>query len=73
MNLRDDLRVCITGASSIHGWPIYRRLSGLLPPDRIFAIRPPSMEVPRGDNILPRCITDSRARKRSTVRRASRM
>lgn len=61
MNFRDDLRVFITGVSSIHGWPMYRRLSSLLPPDRIFAIRPPSMEVPRGDNILPRCITDFRA------------
>jgi hypothetical protein len=51
MKLRDDLRVFITGVSSIHGWPVYRRLSGLPPPDRIVAIRPPSMNVPRGNNM----------------------
>jgi dTDP-4-dehydrorhamnose reductase len=54
-------RVLITGVTSIHGWPIYKRLSALLPPERLFGIRPPQMRIPNHDNVASVCMTDAAA------------
>lgn len=52
-------RILITGSTSIHGWPIYRKLQSLVPPERLFGIRPPNMKVPAGDNVVSVCVTDT--------------
>lgn len=51
-------KILITGITSIHGWPIYKRLVELIPPERLYAIRSPKMEVPDAANVSPVCITD---------------
>jgi dTDP-4-dehydrorhamnose reductase len=48
----------MTGVTSIHGWPIYKKLKTILPPDRLFCIRPPQMKIPRDDNVTSVCMTD---------------
>jgi hypothetical protein len=45
-------RILITGITSIHGWPIYKKLKSLLEPDGLFGIRPPNMRIPHGKNVL---------------------
>lgn len=52
-------RVLITGVTSIHGWPIYKRLKSIVSHNRLFCIRPPQMKIPHGDNVSSVCITDS--------------
>lgn len=54
----------MTGITSIHGWPIYRKLQSLLPDNRLFAIRSPKMKIPKGNHVLPLCITDRKELKR---------
>lgn len=54
-------RILITGVTSIHGWPVYKKLKSLVPPNRLFCIRPPQMKIPRGDNVTSVCMTDARA------------
>jgi dTDP-4-dehydrorhamnose reductase len=51
----------MTGITSIHGWPIFKRLTTLVPPDNLFGIRPPQMKIPQGNNILSVCMTDAHA------------
>ncbi len=60
-DFRNRARVLITGVTSIHGWPVFRKLRSMLPPDRLLGIRPPKMHVPQGDNVVSRCMTDSPA------------
>jgi dTDP-4-dehydrorhamnose reductase len=55
-----DSRVLITGITSIHGWPIYRKLQAILPPDRLFGIRPPAMQIPDNKNTVSLCVTDAK-------------
>jgi dTDP-4-dehydrorhamnose reductase len=52
-------RILITGITSIHGWPLYQKLQSLVPPDRLFGVRPPNMRVPDSDNVASACMTDS--------------
>ncbi|MBI4649729.1 sugar nucleotide-binding protein, partial [Candidatus Desantisbacteria bacterium] len=54
-----DWRILITGITSIHGWPIYNRLKQLVPQKQLLAVRSPKMDIPRGENIHPLCITDN--------------
>jgi dTDP-4-dehydrorhamnose reductase len=54
-------RILITGVTSIHGWPIYKKLKALLPPSRLFGIRPPRMTVPDDDGVASVCMTDADA------------
>jgi dTDP-4-dehydrorhamnose reductase len=54
-----EFRILITGITSIHGWPIYRRLQSLLPPDRLFGVRPPNMRVPEDPNVVSACMADA--------------
>jgi dTDP-4-dehydrorhamnose reductase len=51
-------RILVTGVTSIHGWPVFRQLSRLVEPSRLFAVRSPKMAVPEGENVVPLCITD---------------
>ena len=48
----------MTGVTSIHGWPIFQRLSSLVPAGRLFGIRPPQMKIPDYDNVVSVCMTD---------------
>ncbi|HMD68664.1 MAG TPA: sugar nucleotide-binding protein [Chitinivibrionales bacterium] len=59
MNSRS--RILITGVTSIHGWPIYKKLKAILPPGRLFGIRPPQMTVPDDDSVTSVCMTDADA------------
>ncbi|MBU0755975.1 MAG: sugar nucleotide-binding protein [Planctomycetes bacterium] len=54
-------RILLTGASSIHGWPVFKALTDLMEPERLFAIRPPKMRVPEGPNVRSLHISDRRA------------
>ena len=53
------IRILITGITSIHGWPIYRKLQSLFPPNCLFGVRPPNMRVPEDDNVASVCMTDT--------------
>ncbi|MBN2011683.1 sugar nucleotide-binding protein [candidate division KSB1 bacterium] len=54
----ENKRVLVTGITSIHGWPIFSRLQGLLPSNQLYGIRPPKMAVPDGPNVESLCITN---------------
>ncbi|MFH1999356.1 MAG: sugar nucleotide-binding protein [Planctomycetota bacterium] len=54
----DTWRILLTGASSIHGWPVYKSLLKQVKPGQLFAVRPPKMRVPAGANVQSLCITD---------------
>ncbi len=54
-----DWRVLVTGVTSIHGWPIYKRLKQLVPKEQLLAVRSPKMNIPSGENIYSLCITDN--------------
>ncbi len=56
--LPQEWRVLMTGVTSIHGWPIFQRLSELLPPDQLYGIRPMQMARPKGINLHSVCIND---------------
>ena len=68
MLIPNHWKILVTGITSIHGWPIYRRLAQHLPTERLFGIRPPKTGMPVGPNVSAVCITDSdrlcRIRKR---------
>ncbi len=51
-------RVLVTGVTSIHGWPIFRRLSTELGPKNLVAIRPPKSRQPEAPNVRSACITN---------------
>lgn len=54
-------RILMTGITSIHGWPVYRRLRSSLPFERLFGCGPPGMRLPRpGPQVAALCITDKR-------------
>ncbi|MFC2140435.1 SDR family oxidoreductase [Candidatus Auribacterota bacterium] len=52
------MRVLITGITSIHGWPIFKKLKTMLPQESLFGIRPPKMSLPDDENVISLCITD---------------
>ena len=54
----DTSRVLITGITSIHGWPVYKKLKSIVGPDRLFGIRPPNMEIPDDSNAASICMTE---------------
>jgi dTDP-4-dehydrorhamnose reductase len=68
MHLPENWKILVTGITSIHGWPIYKRLAECLPPERLFGIRPPKTGAPAGHQVKAACITDKdrlgRIRKR---------
>jgi dTDP-4-dehydrorhamnose reductase len=53
-------RILITGITSIHGWPIYKKLKTLARPTNLFGIRPPTMKNPSGENVSSVCMTDAK-------------
>lgn len=60
----------MTGITSIHGWPIYKRIAEAFAPQRVFGIRPPKADMPAGPWLEAACITDrdSLYRIRNTFR-----
>jgi dTDP-4-dehydrorhamnose reductase len=52
-------RILITGITSIHGWPLYQKLQSMVPPDRLFGIRPPNMRIPDDNHVVSACMTDT--------------
>lgn len=56
----DTRRVLITGITSIHGWPIYKKLEEIVAFDRLFGVRPPNMKIPDNGNVASICMTDKR-------------
>ncbi len=58
MTLPEHYRILVTGVTSIHGWPIYRRLAHCLPPARLVGLRPPKAQLPSGRHVTSVCITD---------------
>jgi dTDP-4-dehydrorhamnose reductase len=51
-------RILITGITSIHGWPVYKKLQSIVSPDRLLGIGPPSMNISDNDNSVSLCVTD---------------
>jgi dTDP-4-dehydrorhamnose reductase len=58
MVVPEHWRILVTGITSIHGWPIYKRLRESLPQHRLFGIRPPKTRFPAGRQVEAACITD---------------
>jgi dTDP-4-dehydrorhamnose reductase len=54
-------RILLTGVTSIHGWPLFKKLSSLVPSARLFGIRPPQMKIPDDSNVASVCMTDGQA------------
>ncbi len=54
----DTSRILMTGITSIHGWPVFQKLRLILPPDRLYGIRPPNMSIPVGRSVDSMCMTD---------------
>jgi dTDP-4-dehydrorhamnose reductase len=54
-------RILVTGVTSIHGWPVYKKMKALVPPNRLFCIRPPQMNIPDDNNVASVCMTDAAA------------
>jgi dTDP-4-dehydrorhamnose reductase len=54
-------RILMTGVTSIHGWPVYKKLKSIVPPNRLFCIRPPQMSIPDENNVTSVCMTDAAA------------
>lgn len=55
---KNSSRILITGITSIHGWPLYKRLKSIVSPDRLFGVRPPNMATPDDRNSASICMTD---------------
>ncbi|MEJ2109258.1 MAG: sugar nucleotide-binding protein [Acidobacteriota bacterium] len=58
MPVQPEWKVLITGITSIHGWPIYRRLARCFPQENLYGIRPPKTSAPSGPQTEAACITD---------------
>ncbi len=56
--LDQDVRVLITGITSIHGWPIYRKLMEIFPAEKIVGVASPKTMEPCAANIHKVCITE---------------
>ena len=52
LSIPEDWRILVTGITSIHGWPVFEFLKGLVPEERLLGIKPPGTALPLGDNIL---------------------
>ncbi len=58
--LKDDPKILITGITSIHGWPIYKKLMTVFPGESILAVGSPKMNFPSNINVHRICITDKK-------------
>ncbi len=58
MKISDSWKILVTGVTSIHGWPIFTRLQGLLPGSSLYGLRPPGTNIPDSDNVASFCITE---------------
>ena len=52
------MRILCTGITGIHGWPIFRHLTSLLPEGAVFGVRAPKALRPAGPQTAALCITD---------------
>lgn len=64
LSIPEPCRILITGITSIHGWPIYKKLVSDIPAERLFGIRPPKMNIPDDENVKSVCITEIEELKR---------
>ncbi len=64
MKIPVSWRVLVTGVTSIHGWPIFTRLQGLLPGSFLYGLRPPNSNIPDADNVSSFCITERKKLKK---------
>lgn len=53
-------RILVTGITSIHGWPIFSRLTATHPADALLGVRPPTVADIPSKNTKAVCITDKR-------------
>ncbi|MHC4269749.1 MAG: SDR family oxidoreductase [Planctomycetota bacterium] len=60
MIISDSWRILVTGVTSIHGWPIFTQLQGLLPGYLLYGLRPPNSNIPDTDNVSSFCITEQK-------------
>jgi dTDP-4-dehydrorhamnose reductase len=60
----NNSRILVTGITSIHGWPIYKRLKAVVLPERLFGIGPPNMNIPGDKYAASICMTDREALER---------
>ena len=51
-------RILVTGITSIHGWPVYKKLKSSIHSKQLFGIRPPNMRIPEDTNVQSICMTD---------------
>jgi dTDP-4-dehydrorhamnose reductase len=58
MHLLKNSRILITGITSIHGWPLFKKLESVVSPSSLFGIRPPNMRIPDNNNVASICVTD---------------
>jgi dTDP-4-dehydrorhamnose reductase len=58
MIAKPQQRILMTGITPIHGWPIWRALSGVCGNGQLFGVRPPQTKRPVADNVAAVCITD---------------
>jgi dTDP-4-dehydrorhamnose reductase len=58
MILPEHWKILVTGVTSIHGWPIYQRLTQFVAPERLFGIRPPKTGAPACPQVRAICVTD---------------
>lgn len=57
-SISSTYRILMTGVTSIHGWPVFKRLREIHPENCLFGIRPPKMKVPIGENVIAGCVSD---------------
>ncbi len=58
ITLPDSSKILVTGVTSIHGWPVFKKLEELLPAERLFGTCPPKAKIPGKCNVQPTCMTD---------------
>ncbi len=51
-------RILITGITSIHGWPVWKALVGIMDSRNLMGICPPKTKVTIGPNVTSMCITN---------------
>jgi dTDP-4-dehydrorhamnose reductase len=66
MHLPDSWKILVTGVTSIHGWPIYKKLQTVMPKENLLGIGPPKASFGPEVSLTAFCITDKE--KLTTVR-----
>lgn len=53
-----EMRILVTGITSIHGWPIFLEVEQYFKDAAVLGVAPPKMKMLKADNILHSCISD---------------